>query len=351
MSLNLIFFYVLNIIMKVLITGGTGLVGCSIKELINSISSENEYIFLSSKETDLRNDQAVDNLFNEHKPEIVVHLAARVGGLYANMDSNYRMLIDNLKINTNILESCDKYKVKRLINILSTCIFPEDNEYNNLIYPLSSNQILNGKPHDSNSGYAHAKRMLYVGSKSLTNTSDIEIINLIPTNLVGKHDNYNIHRSHVIPGLIHKTFIAKNNFENHLCKSHDSLNSIGNIGCKLIIKGSGEAKRQFLYVDDFAKVILHFINCTLLKQCNSLIVSPPKEQEITIKQLVNKIVKIFDFKGKVIYDTDYPDGQHLKTTDSNELLKFIPNFEFTQLDTSLKNTINYFIENYETVRK
>lgn len=335
--------------MKVLVTGGTGLVGKSIQELIGI--SENEFIFLSSEDCDLRHEEAVDTLFYEIKPDTVVHLAARVGGLYANMDSNYRMLIDNLKINTNILESCDKYKVKRLINILSTCIFPEDNQYNNLVYPLSSNQILNGKPHDSNSGYAHAKRILYVGSKSLTNTSDIQVINLIPTNLVGKNDNYHIHKSHVIPGLIHKTFIAKGNFDNNLCRSTDSFSSIGNTNCKLIIKGSGEAKRQFLYANDFAKIILHFIDCKLDKQCNSLIVSPPKEQEITIKQLVNKIVKEFDFKGRIIYDKDYPDGQHLKTTDSDELLEYIPDFKFTSLNIALKETIDYFIENYDTIRK
>lgn len=339
--------------MRVLISGGSGLVGSSIKELINSVSSKNthEYVFLSSKLCDLRDPVACEKLFSNGNFDIVVHLAAKVGGLYANMDSNYNMLIDNLKINTNILENCKTYKVKRLINILSTCIFPEENASNNLVYPLTSDQILNGKPHHSNSGYAHAKRMLYVGSKLLSTTSDIEVVNLIPTNLYGKNDNYNIHNSHVIPGLIHKTFIAKENFDKNLCRSTDSLKSIGNTSCKLIIKGSGNAKRQFLYVDDFARVILHFVNCTLAKQCSSLIVSPPKEQEITIRSLVNSITKQFDFKGKIIYDTDYPDGQHLKTTDSNELLNFIPDFKFTDLSKGLEENITFFNENYEIVRK
>jgi GDP-L-fucose synthase len=345
--------------MRVLISGGSGLVGSSIKELINSTSTKNdyEYMFLSSTHTDLRNSVACEKLFSNGNFDIVIHLAAKVGGLYANMDSNYNMLIDNLKINTNILECCKTYNVKRLINILSTCIFPEENASNNLIYPLTSDQILNGKPHHSNSGYAHAKRMLYVGSKLLSNTSDIQVVNLIPTNLYGKNDNYNIHNSHVIPGLIHKTFIVKENFDKNLCRSTDSFKSNGSLSegistnCKLIIKGSGNAKRQFLYVDDFAKVILHFVNCILPKQCNSLIVSPPKEQEITIKSLVNSITKQFDFKGKIIYDTDYPDGQHLKTTDSNELLNFIPNFKFTPFQQGLEENIIFFNEHYETVRK
>jgi GDP-L-fucose synthase len=345
--------------MKVLVTGGSGLVGKSIQDLIDDIpiGTVTQYIFLSSKVCDLRDSVACEELFLNGNFDIVIHLAAKVGGLYANMDSNYNMLIDNLKINTNILENCKKYNVKRLINILSTCIFPEENASNNLVYPLTSDQILNGKPHHSNSGYAHAKRMLYVGSKLLSNTSDIEVINLIPTNLYGKNDNYNIHNSHVIPGLIHKTFIAKENFDKNLCRSTDSFKSNGSLSkgistnCKLIIKGSGNAKRQFLYVDDFAKVILHFINCILPKQCNSLIVSPPKEQEITIKELVNSITKQFDFKGKIIYDTDYPDGQHLKTTDSNELLNFIPDFKFTSFREGLEENITFFIDNYDSVRK
>lgn len=321
--------------MLVLVTGGSGLVGKSIQSLVKKLQLNelDEYIFLSSAQCDLRKDEDVNKLFEHYKPDIVIHLASLVAGLYGNMDNNYRFLIDNIKINTNILECCNKFKVKRLINILSTCVFPEQNEHNNLVYPLTSNQILNGRPHPSNSGYAHSKRILHIGSKLLTNTSDIEIVNLIPTNLYGKYDNYNLQKSHVIPGLIHKLYLAKENSSN------------------LIIKGSGNAKRQFVYVDDFAKVILHFVSASLSKPFNPLVVAPPKEDEITIKKLVNSLVKIFEFKGKIIYDTDYPDGQDIKTTDSSELLEYIPNFKFTNLDEGLHKTINHFIQNYDSVRK
>ena len=184
--------------------------------------------------------------------------------------------------------------------------------------------------------------MLYVGSKLLAKNSNIQVVNLIPTNLYGKYDNYNIFKSHVIPGLIHKTFIAKFNI---------GENSIGNIYSKLIIKGSGNSKRQFLYVDDFAKIIIHFVNCTLPKQCCSLIVSPPSSQEIYIKQLVDLITKEYNYKGKIIYDTKYSDGQYIKTTCSSEILEYIPNFIFTSLETGLKETINYFTKHYYKVRK
>lgn len=320
--------------MIVLVTGGSGLVGKSIQGLVKSLEFNiDDYIFLSSSQCDLRKDEEVDKVFNEYKPDIVIHLASLVAGLYGNMDNNYRFLIDNIKINTNILECCNKYNVKRLINILSTCVFPEQNEHNNLSYPLTSSQILNGRPHPSNSGYAHSKRILHIGSRLLTNTSDIEIVNLIPTNLYGKHDNYNLQKSHVIPGLIHKIYLAK--------KSNTNL----------VIKGTGKAKRQFVYVDDFAKIILHFVSRPLNKPFNSVIVCPSKDREITIKDLIDKLVSMFEFDGKIIYDSDYPDGQDIKTADSSELLEYIPDFTFVKLEDGLHKTINYFLQNYETLRK
>lgn len=323
--------------MKVLVTGGTGMVGSSIKELINS--TENGYVFLSSKECDLRDEEAVDTLFYEIKPDIVVHLASIVGGLYFNSNNNYKIFVDNVKINTNILEACEKYKVKRLINTLSTCIFGND-----LKYPLTSDQMFDKKPDSSNEGYSQSKRLMNTGSKLLTRCSELEVVNIIPTNLYGKWDNYNLHHGHVLPSLIHKCFIAKKNV-----MSRD-LGLKSNY-CKLIIKGLGKSLRQFVLSDDLGKIILHFVDCKLEKQFNQLIVGPPIKDEITIKELVNKIVKEFEFNGSIVYDSDFLEGQHKKTVDDSELLAYIPDFKFTPLDVGLKKIIKYFIDNYETVRK
>lgn len=311
--------------MKVCITGGSGLVGKSIKNIINE--KKYEFIFLNSQEYDLRIYESVDKMFNEIKPEIVIHLAAKVGGLYANIDNNYTMLIDNVKINTNILECCKKYKIKRLINMLSTCVFG-----NNLNYPLTSNQMYDKNPDNSNEGYSISKRLLDTGSRLLTECSDIEIINLIPTNIYGLDDNFNLYNSHVLPALVHKTFIAKKNSES------------------LVIKGSGKSQRQFIFANDLAEIILHFVNCPLNKRFNQLIVGPSIEDEITIKELVNKIVKEFEFKGNIIYDKVSNEGQMKKTVDSSELLCFMPYFKFTSLDDGLKKTIDYFIKNYDNLR-
>lgn len=314
--------------MKVLVTGGSGLVGESIRETVNSLTNENEYIFLSSKDCDLTNQQKVDDLFNFYKPSVVIHLAAKVGGLYANIDSNYIMLMDNLKISTNILEACKKYNIKRLVNILSTCVFGND-----LSYPLTSDQMYDKIPDSSNEGYSYSKRLLDTGSKLLTNCSNMEIVNLIPTNIYGLNDNYNLKDGHVLPALIHKTFIAKTNND------------------KLIIKGKGSSRRQFIFAEDLSKIILHFVDCNLSKQFNRLIVGPPEIDEITIKELINKITKEFDFNGEIIYDTSFSEGQFKKTVNDKELLDYISNFKFTSIENGLKKTINYFTENYLDVRK
>lgn len=316
--------------MKVLVTGGTGLVGSSIKELINSTSTknENEYVFLSSKVCDLRDSVACEKLFSDGKFFIVIHLAAVVGGLYFNTNNNYSILVDNIKINTNILECCRKYKIKRLINTLSTCIFGND-----LKYPLTSDQMYDKKPDSSNEGYSFSKRVLSTGSELLTKYSDLEVVSLIPTNLYGCKDNYHLQDGHVLPALIHKCFIAKQNNK------------------PLEIKGLGKNYRQFIYSEDLAKIILHFVDCKLHQQFNQLIVGPPVKDDITIKDLVDKIVKEYDFNGEVVYNSSFHEGQFKKTVSDGELLAYIPHFKFTPLEIGLKKTIDYFIENYNIIRK
>lgn len=317
-------------ITKILVTGGSGLVGSSIKELINKYDKDTEFIFSNSKTCDLRDHIACEKLFFNGNFDIVIHLASVVSGLYGNLSNNYSMLVDNLKININILECCRKYKVKRLINILSTCIFGND-----LKYPLTSDQMYDKNPDISNEGYSKSKRLLATGSELLTkhSCSDLEVVSLIPTNLYGYKDNYNLQDGHVLPSLIHKCFIVKQNNNS------------------LIIKGSGSSLRQFIFSNDLGKIILHFVNCKLEKQFNQLIVGPPIRDEITIKQLVNKIVKEFDFNGEIVYDLSFPEGQFKKTVSDAELLVYIPNFKFTSLEIGLKKTIDYFIENYNIVRK
>lgn len=314
---------------KVLVTGGSGLLGKSLQKIVKEEwHLDYEYKFLSSKDCDLRNKEGVFNLFENYQPNIVIHLASCVGGVYDNMSRNYDFLINNIHINTNIIEACKNFGVKKLINVLSTCIFPDLN----IKYPLTSDQLHNGLPHYSNIGYAYSKRILHVGSELLSEHG-VKVINLIPTNLYGENDNYNLKSSHVLPALIHKTYLAKQNNE------------------PLVVYGSGEALRQFLYVDDLSKIINYFSRSDIDKNSISCVVSPSENHEKSIKDVVSIISELMEFKGEIIYDTSYSDGQYKKTATDKELKNYLPDFKFTNIKDGLKETIDYFVENYKDIRK
>lgn len=314
---------------KILVTGGYGLLGDALKNERKNLDVEDyiEWFFLKREECDLTSNEKVDILFKTFKPTIVIHLAAKVAGLYGNINNNFLFLTENTMINNNILVACEKYNIKRLINILSSCVFPDKN----LTYPLTSDQIMNGEPHYSNEGYAISKRWLYTGSKLLSHK--LKVINLIPTNLYGINDNYNLLNSHVIPGLIHRCYLSKRNNQN------------------LLIKGSGNAQRQFMFANDFAKIIIKFINLPLKVNFNNIMVSPPMNTEITIKELVFTITDIMNFEKLIVFENNNKDdGQLKKTCDNSELSQYI-DFEFTDLNKGLKKTIAYFLSHYKTIRK
>lgn len=317
--------------MKVLVTGGYGLVGHSLQKVVKSINSSHDFVFLSRRDGDLRDVVSVNTLFIEHKPDIVVHLASCVGGVYDNMSNNYRYLVDNLRINTNVVDACSRFGVKRLISCLSTCIFPDKG----ITYPLTSDQLHNGLPHESNIGYAYSKRILHLAGRLLAESENncIQVINLTPTNLYGEHDNYNLTSSHVIPGLVHKTYLAKRNNKD------------------LVVYGTGNALRQFLYVDDLSRVILNFIDLQT-EECEiSCIVSPPESSEVSIKTLIETIKTTFNFTGDIVYDNNYSDGQYKKTATSSELKEYFPDFRFTSLEDGLQNVVQYFTNNFQALRK
>jgi GDP-L-fucose synthase len=316
--------------MKVLVTGGYGLVGKSLQKIVKSKDNlVDDFFFLSRQDCDLRNTQDVYNTFEKIKPDIVVHLASCVGGVYENMLNNYNYLLDNSRLNLNIIDACNKYGIKRLINILSTCIFPDKG----IVYPLTSDQLHNGLPHDSNIGYAYSKRILHLTSELLANRSEnFKVINLTPTNLYGCNDNYNLERSHVIPGLIHKTYN---------CKKENT---------PLKINGSGKAIRQFVNVDDLSRIIYKFIYLDVSDNSISVVVSPPESDEISISELVNEICKCFDYYN-FYYDSSFSDGQLKKTASNSELLKYLPDFKFIPLNVGLQKTIEFFINNYSLIRK
>jgi GDP-L-fucose synthase len=300
--------------MKLLITGGTGLVGSAI----------NADFKISSKDVDLKNFHETNAAFKVIKPTHVIHCAGRVGGLGGNMNAKGEYYYDNIMINTNVIEACRISKVKKLICFLSTCVFPDKTEY-----PLNEEMIHLGEPHHSNFGYAYAKRMAEVQIRTYREQYGLNYTAVIPTNIYGPNDNFNIKNGHVLPSLIHKCYLAKKNNTN------------------FEVWGSGNPLREFIYSKDISKICK-----ILLERYNGkdpIILSSSKEY--SIKQLVTLIVKLMDFKGNVKFSPNKPDGQYRKPADNSKLLSIIPEFEFTPLEEGLKETIDWFIKNYENIRK
>lgn len=190
----------------VLVTGGTGLVGKGIQLALEEDGykkkDDEKWVFLSSKDGDLRKMEDTKAIFEKYQPKACIHLAARVGGLFANMKYKVEFFRENIQINDNVMECCRIYKVDKLVSCLSTCIYPDKVEY-----PLDEDKIHLGAPHSSNEGYAYAKRLVEVMSRLYREEYGCNFTSIIPTNIYGKYDNFSIENGHVIPGKININFL------------------------------------------------------------------------------------------------------------------------------------------------
>ena len=316
----------------ILVTGGTGLVGKAIEFVINSSQNDvfskkdNErWVFVNSKDADLRDITSTRELFNKYKPTHVIHLAALVGGLFKNIQYPASFLRDNLLINDNVLQVSYETKVKKVVSCLSTCIFPE-----NTSYPIDETMIHNGPPHNSNFGYAYAKRLIDIQNKAYRDQYGCNFTAVIPTNVFGPYDNFNLEDSHVIPGLIHKCYLAKKN------------------NTKFIISGSGKPLRQFIYSRDLAKLFVWVLR--EYQEVDPIILSVGEEDELSIKEVAETIVDKMEFKGEVEYDTNRSDGQFKKTASNKKLINYLPDFVFTPFEIAIQETVDWFLDNYSECR-
>ena len=188
----------------IVVTGGTGLVGQAIRELVeNDKCSDETWVFVGSKDANLSNTEETESLFKKHKPTHVIHLAAMVGGLFHNMSHNLDFLLTNMHINDNVLQTSFKLGVKKVVSCLSTCIFPDKTSY-----PIDETMVHLGPPHPSNYGYSHAKRLIDILNRGYFEQHGCMFTSVIPCNVFGPYDNFNLQSSHVIPGLIRKLHSA-----------------------------------------------------------------------------------------------------------------------------------------------
>jgi GDP-L-fucose synthase len=301
---------------KILVTGGYGLVGSEFKR--------DNFIPLSSSEADLRIRKDIDNVLETIEFSGIIHCAGKVGGLGGNINNKGQFFYDNIMINTNVIESARVHGIKKLVSFLSTCIFPNDVEY-----PLTESKIHLGPPHFSNDAYAYAKRMADIQIRAYKEQYGLNYKSVIPTNIYGPNDNYDIVNGHVIPSLIHKCYLARENktdFE---------------------IWGSGKPLREFIFSQDVAKLTEWVLEN--YEENEPIILST--SEEISIKDVTNIIIELMNFKGKVKWNDSKPDGQFRKPSDNSKIKNYLPDFKFTPLYEGLKTTIDYFEKNYNFIRK
>jgi len=310
--------------MNILVTGGSGLVGKAIESIKSQYPLYNFY-FLTSKEADLTKIEETRNKFKELNPSMVIHLAACVGGLFKNINNKVDMYEKNILINLNVLKVCHELGVSKLVSCLSTCIFPDK-----VTYPIDESVLHNGPPHSSNDAYAYAKRMMEIHSKAYQEQYNDNFICVIPTNVYGKHDNYSLEDGHVIPSLIHRCFLAK---------KHE---------VKFTVLGTGRPLRQFIYSKDLAELIMWSL--LEYKEKSSIILSVDEKDEISIAEVAYLIAKNFDYEKNIVYDASSLDGQFKKTANNRFFRSLNPEYKFTNINMGLKNSINWFINNYPNCR-
>lgn len=309
---------------RILVTGGSGLVGSAIKTETNKYLGY-EFIFISSKDCDLTSYDETYKFFEKNRPNYVIHLAANVGGLFKNMNNKVDMLEKNILINMNVLRVAHLFDVEKLIACLSTCIFPDDTKY-----PINETMLHLGPPHNSNDAYAYAKRLLEIHCRAYQENYNRNFFCIIPTNIYGPNDNFNLEDAHVIPALIHKCYLAKEQ------------------GKPFIIAGSGNPLRQFIYSYDLARLIMWCLDNYNDK--NSIILSVNPEDEISIKDVALLIAEKMNYKN-IKFDVSLSDGQYKKTCDNSKLMSLIKEFDFTSIEKGISRTIAWFIVNYNKIRK
>lgn len=296
-----------------LITGGTGMVGNAFKQILPNA----EYI----------GKDEFHNFSYDIKDKNVIHLAARVGGVKANTDFIADFYVENCIINRKVLEFANVGKAKKVVSLLSTCVYP-DSPY--VTYPLTEDQLHMGPPHHSNFGYAYAKRMVDVMSRAYRQQYGCNFITAIPNNLYGENDNFDLENSHVIPALMRKIWEAK-------------INSRSSVE----VWGDGSPLREFTYSLDIAKILIFLLE----NYDEPEPINIGNIEEYSIKEVVQILCDELEYDGKIEWNTTRPNGQFRKPSSNKKLLDLgWKEDEYTPLKEGLKKTCKWFKINYPKVR-
>lgn len=319
--------------MKILVTGGTGLVGRHLEDL--SWNSKHEFVFVSSKQFDLTEAKEAKLLIKQEEPDWVIHLAAKVGGITANIGNQCSFYEDNTQININILQACRIWDVPRFTGMLSTCAYP-NNMMSGLdmtsgagpedFYPMKEDMLHAGPPAKSNFGYGIAKRALATHIDMCNDQFGTKYNYIIPCNLYGLYDNFS-DSGHFVANLIRKIYEAEK---------------------EITLYGTGKPLRQFMYAGDLARVIIEMINEDITESFN---IAYP--HNLTIENIAEEALFACAKDGdiEIKFDPLKPDGQYRKDVSIDKFMKLFPDFKFTSLYKGIQKTYNHYKSLRENVGK
>ena len=300
---------------RISITGGKGFVGT---HLINKLKEkEYKYLCIADKpEYDLVNPKDIKRLYDDSKPDIVIHLAAKVGGIGYNQENPATLFYQNIMMGTQLLHEGYLRNIEKFVAIGTICAYPKYTPV-----PFKEEDLWNGYPEETNAPYGMAKKMMLVQSQAYRKQYGFNSIFLLPVNLYGPGDNFDPRSSHVIPALIKKCVDANLKNEN-----------------EIVVWGTGKATREFFYVEDAAEAIM----LAMEEYNKSDPVNIGAGFEISIKQLVALIVELTGFKGRIIWDTSKPDGQTRRMLDTTKAFKEFGFEARTDFREGLKRTIEWY---------
>lgn len=315
---------------KIYIAGHRGMVGAAVYRKLQSLGYQN-LIVRSSKELDLRNQQLVTEFFESEKPEVVIDAAARVGGILANNTYPYQFLMENMQIQNNLIDSALKFDVEKFIFLGSSCIYPKLAPQ-----PLQEEYLLTSALEPTNEWYAIAKISGVKACEAIRKQFGKDFVSLMPTNLYGPYDNFDLQTSHVLPAMIRKFHEAKVRGEQAGQPTSEQV----------LLWGSGSPMREFLHVDDMASAVIF----ALENQLKEHLYNVGSGVDLTIRELAELIQQIVGHTGDIIWDSSKPDGTPRKLMDVSKLANEGWSYS-TNLHEGIASTYQWFLENQSDVKE